>query len=231
MLTMTKPRTVLDPKVAGGILAAIEIFKKIPATGMAEVERNVTEHRYAKRQTLFLEEDPADSLWFVKEGYVKEVTHTAEGRSLTLCLAGPGGILGTACFGGGEYGCHGVAETDAVVLSIPIRYFQELMGKYPVLARETVARISKLLRQSKDMHAFAQESAEKRVLHVLLSLVDEFGSAFSLTRREIAELAGTAVETTIRVVSRLQKEGFFQTNRGKFILRDRQALVERLGSL
>ena len=228
MLTMTRPRWGTLQATQKSFLSKIELFKRVPLAALQEVERRIVEKRYAKGHSIFLEKDPAGFVWFIKQGHVKEIIHTLQGRDLTLSMTGPQGLFGTSAFDGKEYSCQAVAETDATVVAFPIGDFLDLMGKYPGLARAVVERLSKLLRQSQDMHSFAQENVEKRILHVLMSLMGEFGSTIPLTRREIAEMAGTAVETSIRTFSRLEEEGLVVTARGKIILKNLQGIREHM---
>ncbi|HVZ79704.1 MAG TPA: Crp/Fnr family transcriptional regulator [bacterium] len=210
-------------------LATLDIFKQVPQGILPEIERKMVERRFAKGDSIFLEGDPAQNVWFVKEGHAKALVHTATGRDLALCMMGPHSLFGTCCcFGGGEYPCHAVAETDLTVVSFPMKDFQDLMGRFPEMAKAVVMELSKRLRHSKDMHTFDQESVEKRILHVLADLVSEFGNTIPLTRREIAEMTGTTVETCIRTFSALEKEGLVAGARGKITVRDPQALARRL---
>jgi hypothetical protein len=50
------------------------------------------------------------------------------------------------------------------------------------------------------------ESAEVRLAQILITLTKKFGDTIPLTRQELAELAGTTHETTIRTLSRLGKQ-------------------------
>jgi CRP-like cAMP-binding protein len=52
----------------------------------------------------------------------------------------------------------------------------------------------------------------------------------ALTRQELADLAGTTIETAIRVMSRWGKGDLVVTEPGGFLVRDRAAL-ERLAGL
>jgi CRP-like cAMP-binding protein len=231
MLTMPKTRLADFKKSKKSSLSTMDLFKKIPSGALREIEINMIEKRYAKRESIFLEEERAESIWFVKEGHVKEVHHSADGRDSTLCMVGPDGMFGISAFTGGEYGFHSVAETDATVVSFPIRVFQALMGKYPEMARAVVAQISQLLRKSKGLQTFSRESVEKRLLHVLVEMVGEFGKTVPLTRREIAEMAGTTVETCIRAFSRFEEEGMIASEHGKFVVRNVEELRARLEEL
>jgi CRP/FNR family transcriptional regulator len=88
--------------------------------------------------------------------------------------------------------------------------------------------LSKRLRQSKDMQTFDQEPVEKRILHVLVNLVAEFGNTIPLTKREVAEMAGTTVETCIRTFSGLEKAGLVSGSRGKILVKSVQDLADRM---
>ena len=191
----------------------------------------ILERCYDRGQSIFLEEDPAESVWFVKQGHVKEVVHTVEGRGLILDMVGAGDMFGMGAFLGGAYGCHGVAETDAVVLPIPVPEFKKLLGKDSGLSWEVLSKVARRLRRCEEMQVFALESAEKRILHVLAELAGQFDGAIPLTRREIGEMAGTVVETTIRIFSRLERQGLVRAGRGQVAVRDGRGLFRRLQSL
>lgn len=213
-------------------LSTLEIFKKIPAAQVAEIEKKMTEKKYAKGESLFLEGDPAEWVWFVKEGHVKAVIHSTGGRDQTICMIGANNMFDTCCcFGGGEYPCNTVAETETTVVSLPMQDFLNLMDKYPEMSKAVVTQLSKRLRQAKDMQIFDQESVEKRILHILVNLVMEFGNTIPLTRREIAEMTGTTVETCIRTFSELEREGLVSSSRGKITVKSVQELIKRLGEL
>ena len=213
---------------AKSFLSMLDVFKKVPPAQVTDIEKKMTERKYAKGESLFLEGDPAEWVWFVKEGHVKAVIHSAGGRDQTICMIGANNMFGTCCcFGGGEYPCNTVAETETTVVSLPMQDFLGLMDKYPEMSKAVVAQLSKRLRQAKDMQVFDQESVEKRILHILVNLVSEFGNTIPLTRREVAEMTGTTVETCIRTFSELEREGLVSSSRGKITVKSVQDLIKR----
>lgn len=229
MLTM--PRTKFNPVTAApkSFLGTIEIFKDVPEEALREIEKRMVEKKYVKQDSITLEGDPAEVVWFVKEGHVKAVSHVASGRCQTLCMVGARKMFGTCCcFAGGKYPCHCVAETDATVVSLPMTDFSNLLNRYPQIGLALVRQISGRLRRSKDTQAFDQETVEKRILHALRDLVEEFGTTIPLTRREIAEMVGTTVETSIRTFSHLEQEGLVATGRGKIMVKSVKELESRL---
>lgn len=213
-------------------ISRLDVFKKLPADQLAGLEAKMIERKFAKGESIFLEGDPAEHVWFVKEGHIKAVIHSASGRDQTLCMVGSGNMFGTCCcFGGGVYPCHTIAETDTSVVACPLRDFLVLLEKYPSLGGAVVNQLSLRLRQAKDMQSFEQESVEKRILHVLVNLAAEFGNTIPLTRREIAEMTGTTVETCIRTFSRLESEGLVSGGRGKIMVRNTHDLAARMEEL
>jgi CRP/FNR family transcriptional regulator len=214
--------------VTKSFVSTLEIFNKVPSAQIAEIEKKMVEKKYGRGESLFLEGNTAEFVWFVKEGHVKAVIHSASGRDMTLCMVGSQNMFGSCCcFGASAYPCHGIAETDTTVLALPMLDFLGLLDKYPEMSHAVVESLSKRLRQSKDMQAFEQESVEKRILHVLVNLVAEFGNTIPLTRREIAEMAGTTVETCIRTFSKLEEEKLVSSARGKITVKNVQDLVDR----
>lgn len=70
------------------------------------------------------------------------------------------------------------------------------------------------------MTRMSSGTVEERLAAVLLILVDSYGKRDSeglhllvpLTRQDLSEMAGTTVESTIRVMSRWQKQGIIRTD-------------------
>lgn len=229
---MIAVKTAVMPKVVSktkGFVASMEVFKKLPPVRLAEVEKKMVEKKYAKGEVIHLEGDPAESVWFVKEGHVKAMVYTPNGRSVNLCVVGSKGMFGSCCcFSTAEYPCQGVAETDTIVYAFPMKDFLELLNQFPEMSRSVVEMVSKRLRHSKGTQVFEQESVEKRILHVLINMVEEFGNVIPMTRREIAEMAGTTVETCIRTFSSFEDEGLVSTERGKITVINLPRLTERI---
>ena len=229
MIQKTKAASLKVP--ARNFIASMDLFKGLPPEVLSEIERRVIEKKYAKGSSIFLEGDAAKFVWFVKEGHVKAVIHSPNGHCQSLCMVGAQKMFGACCsFGGGTYPCNSVAETDVTVVSFPLSDFLALMGRFPQISQAVIQQLSKRLRDSKETQTFEQESVEKRILHILLNMAAEFGNTIPLTRREIAEMAGTTVETSIRTFSKLSGLGLVSTVRGRITLGDARLLQERMNS-
>ena len=65
------------------------------------------------------------------------------------------------------------------------------------------ARVSELNRRLRDV---AGERVEQRVFRLMLMLCHRFGPSLNMTRRELAEMVGATIETTIRILSSMKQE-------------------------
>jgi len=78
------------------------------------------------------------------------------------------------------------------------------------------------------VQSLAIERVEQRLARILLRLMKisgephERGTLISLplTRQDLADMAGTTVETTIRTLSRMRREGIVDTMRGRILVLD-----------
>ncbi len=231
MPTVTKNKTVDYLKSKKGSLSEIFPFNTIPAAPLLEIEKNTIVKNYARREYIFMEDDSPNYVWFVKEGHVKIAHFSMEGRSQTIALKGPMGMFGVAAFGESEYGVYAMAETEASVIAVPNQVFQVLLDRYPAFAKAMVGHMSKLLRQAKEMEAISVSRAEKRLLHALIEMAGEYGTTIPLTRREIAEMAGTSVETCIRTFSHLDGTGLMSSAHGKLTINSVESLRSRMEEL
>lgn len=229
MLTTIKAKAIELHKQNRNSIYRLEIFKRISREKLAEMERYMVERKFDKRESIFCEDDRADYIWLVKEGFVKEVHHSEEGRDSTLSIVGPGGLFGLSAFDGGPtYGYDGVAGVPVTAWSFPVSVFRGLMDKCPGLASEILGGVSKLLRRSKATQTFSRERVEKRILHALVELTEEMGNVIPLTRKDVAELVGTSVETCIRTFTRLEKEKLVTSVPGKIMVNNMDLLKLRL---
>ena len=67
-------------------------------------------------------------------------------------------------------------------------------------------------------YAIAYDSVDRRLAHVLLRLSDDFGKTLPFTHKEISEMGGTALETSIRVLSKMKRKGWLTVKRGQISL-------------
>ena len=197
------------------LLSRVEPFKRLSLTERQQLAAVAREKHYTKGETIFRAGEPADAVCVVKQGRVHLMKFLEGGQASTTCVMTP---EETFCclpaLDGKPYPVDAVAAVDSVVVRIPTSAFQELLRKNPAFLQDSLCLFCDRLRQVEDKSCMAYDSVERRLAKALLTLSKKFGPTIPLTRHELAELANTTPETTIRVLSQLKKRGLIRSARG-----------------
>jgi CRP/FNR family transcriptional regulator len=217
-------------------LRAIALLDTLPAPEIADLASRATVARLDAGAVAFAEGAPPDWLFIVAEGLVKLVKHSQDGRDVLLHLAGPGELVGgVAAFGRRPHTYTAESLGTSTLVRIAGRDFAGLMERYPAVAARTVETLVERLTEAHDaMKSLATDRVERRIARQLLKLAARFGQRSSggltidlaLTRQDVGDLAGTTLETAIRVLSRWQKAGLVRTVERRLVLTDLAALQE-----
>ena len=208
------------------VLKNIFIFSGLSLSDLKEMQRLAGEEKIKKGQTIFLEGDPPQWVLLLKKGKVKLFKESKAGKETILRIVGNGETFGElVLFDGRPYSHSAKAMESSVILKIPRSSFLEIIKNRPTISFEIILELSRQLRDAQEtIQALAVERVEKRIVSLLLKLSERIGQnekgkmkiPVVLTRQDIADMVGSTVETTIRVISRLSKEGYLET-KGKTI--------------
>ena len=181
---------------------------------------------YGKGDTIFREAEPADRIYFVIHGLVKIVKATGS-RDLILEILGPGEPVGAvAAFERRPFPATAIAMESSSLLSIPEREFFQLLETRPEMTRSLLGGLTMRLMMLNKRLADMTGSVEVRAARLFLTLSERMGMPrgeqtfipLPLSRQELADLLGTTLETTIRLMSRWQKENVVLTERDGFVI-------------
>lgn len=175
-----------------------------------------------------------DFFGVIHKGFVQMVRTAPTGVEATIEVIGPTqvfGLLGTL----DNEGCPLRAEamTDVSFLRVPKTHFRAIYESSPRMKEVMMQRTIGRLRSTQNLLALLSGGrVEQRVSAILLTLARSYGEEtpdgvrlqIPVTRQELAQLAGTTIETAIRTVSRWQKEGLVATRDHHITLRDPETL-------
>lgn len=191
---------------------------------------------YAQRsEAIWLAGAASEFFGVVGNGFVKMTRTTPQGAEVAVELLGPGQCFGLlAALEGRIFPLSAMAVTNCWYLKVPTRILLEMYKDNALLRDQMLRTIAPRLRRAHDMMArMSTGKVEQRVAAVLLILMDSYGRKGSLggvrltvplTRQDIAEMAGTTVETCIRVMSRWQKSEIVTTDHQVITVRKPDAL-------
>ncbi len=190
--------------------------------------------RRSEGQSVFEEGHAAEAFFFVVEGRVKLVKQR-QPRDSILGLATLGeSVCESVPLGGGSYCCDALADAPTTRLLVIHRSEAlALMSLEPAVSGVFIGMLSARTRMmcGRVMDLTHGDSLQ-RVARELERLGHRFGEPrgevihvpLSISRRDLAELTGMAVETAIRAVRRLERAGLVRKVPGGFELLDTEAL-------
>jgi CRP/FNR family transcriptional regulator len=121
----------------------------------------------------------------------------------------------------------------STVLSIPLAAALQLLAAHPACVRNMLAVMNdSVTRAHKRVEDLAVFGARQRIARFLIRLADWAGRVESgrtvvpvaLSRQDMAALVGTTMETAIRVMSGLRRQGLVLPARRGVVLVNREAL-------
>lgn len=222
------PRWGVAEQVA--FLTSVRLFAPLPPATLAQIARHFRPRRVQRGEFVFLKGLPATDLNLLATGRIKVVRETEDGREVILRQIGPGDIFGGAGgWGESVYPASALAQEDALVLQLPAAEFQQLLSNHVEFAVAVIHELGLRLREAeariRDLQA---ESAERRLAHALLRLAQkqEYSAlpTLTLTRQDLAELAGTTIGTASRMVSAWRQQGIITAGRERLTIRRPDAL-------
>jgi CRP-like cAMP-binding protein len=167
---------------------------------------------------------------------VKLVRALETGRDVIVELIGRGDILGEAALAdAGLYDARAVCLHPSTVLVLPRAAALDFLASHPDAVRNLVAAMHEsVMRAHSRVEDMAIFGVRQRIARFLIRLADWAGRSdggrvvvpVALSRQDLAALVGTTMETAIRVMSGLRREGLVRPARLGVVLVDRAALEQ-----
>ncbi len=208
------------------VLRQSSIFSSLNEDELAELAGVAVERSLTPGEFIFWVEDAPDWFYVVAEGRIKIVKHSSLGKEFIIAFFGPGEMFGeVAVFGDKPYPASAQAAVETRVLGIQKKDFLSFLARRPQVAVRIISVLGGRLREAHSrLKDLAGERVEQRLARTLLMLSSRLGSTLPFTRQEIADMAGTTTETTIRFMSRLKDGGIIRSVRGKTTIIDEARL-------
>jgi len=221
---------------AGDPWRKLPFFSSLSQSELDEVVRPLfLEERFREDEFLFYEGDSPQGLFILRTGKVKIIKHSSRGKDVILRLIGPEEMFGeVAAFDGRPYPASAQALEDSIALHLPQRDFLQLLQRHPPIALRVIEDLGRKLRDAHDLiRALTTETVEKRIAAVLLKLAEKVGKSeergirlkMQLSRQDLADMVGTTIETTIRVLSKFTRDRLLMKEGKYIIILDRAALT------
>lgn len=185
---------------------------------------------------LYRSGDIFHSVYAVRSGSIKTYLIDDEGVEQVTGFYLPGEVFGFDGLGTHQHACNVVAMETSAVHEIKFDRLEELMRHLPILQHHLFQLMGNQIVSGHQMMAtLSKKNAEGRIATLLISLSTRYGRRhlspnamrLPMSRMDIGNYLGLAIETVSRTFSRLHREGILNVDGREVLIKDHA----RLGAL
>ena len=218
------------------IIGRLPFFRHLCPEIILEINRLFEDREIVAGQTIYCEGDPAEYLYIVTTGKVKLLRNTSMGREVLLDILQSGEDFGNvAHLNKKGYSESAVAHTSGCILRISAKNFETILVQHPDVTLKVLDAVGKRLEESQEViKQLSTFSIEARIAAVLIRLAEKLGERkqkgvliqLPFSRRDLAAMTGTTVETVSRMMSHFSAIGWISTGRKWVAINNLHALEQ-----
>jgi CRP/FNR family transcriptional regulator len=211
----------------------------ISSEDIQRLDALVKRHRpLARGHHVFHLGDEFSALYAIRCGSVKTYTITEDGSEQITGFHLPGEIIGLDAINASRHPCGAKTLEITSICDIPFNRLEELALRVPGLARQLLRIMSREIHADEELLTLlGKKSAEERLASLLLSLSRRFQQRgfsphefrLSMSRNDIGNYLGLAVETISRLFTRFQQQGLIEVRQKYIRLQNIEQLQEVAG--
>ena len=175
-----------------------------------------------KGEFLYRIGEPFSSVYAIRTGSLKTFTTNQDGQEQIISFHLPGELIGMEAISGEIHTCSAQALESTSVCEIPFERLETLSTQIPGLQHHLFALMSEEMQHDHcHLSILARSSVESRLANFLLEISGRFKDRgfsatefnLSMSRNDIANALGMAVETISRLFTQFQEQGLLQVER------------------
>ncbi|HEX6335017.1 MAG TPA: response regulator [Flavisolibacter sp.] len=188
--------------------------------------------RYKKKQLIFSEGNHPVRLYHIRKGKVKIFKTNNEGKELIMRIVNEGDFFGyLAMMEETTYKANAEAIEESEIAAIPRHEFESLLYSNPEVSRRFIRLLARDVTEVEEqLIHLAYNSLRRKVADALLVVQKKFTRDnepynISISRENLAAIAGTATESLIRTLSDFKAEKLIDVRNGKIAILNEEKLV------
>lgn len=193
---------------------------------------------FKKGQVVFNEFNSPEGIYAVYSGSLKVFKEGKAGKEQILKFVGPGTVLGyRAILCNQPFGISAATLEDSSLCFIPTKTFQELLSQDILFTQQMLQELSEDLGNARsNVIGLTQKSVKARIAETLLNLKAFYGEdkdteflSKKISRTHIAQLCGVTIESVVRTLKSLEREGVITLVKREIRIIDSLKLVQLAG--
>ncbi len=187
-----------------------------PKTFLARADKGRTLVDYRKNDQVFVQGDPADSIFYIQRGKIKLTVVSQQGKEAVVAILGTGDFFGEGCLAGQpQRMASATTLSDCSIMRLEKAGVMRLLHDQPAFSELFLHHmLSRNIRIEEDLVDQLFNSSEKRLARVLLLLAN-FGKEgkpepviAQISQETLAEIVGTTRSRVSFFMNKFRKLGF-----------------------
>lgn len=197
-----------DCKACG--IRDLVLFADLNAQDFGLIHAPIDRLEYSAGASLFTEGGAVKGIFTIRQGMLKLVRSTIDGRPRIVRVLRAGDVVGLEALAGAQYDCDAVTLTPVSVCRIPLDVIQRLSSSSPRLHTQLMKKWQHALKDADDWLADMNfGTARRRVGNLILKMcnADNNEIAMLFSREDMGAMLDLKLETVSREISRLVRGG------------------------
>jgi CRP-like cAMP-binding protein len=217
------------------IFRSESVMQGLPKSEMKFLESKMVTTKFKKGKTVFSEGSYPSGIFYLIKGKIKKYKSNNNGKEHIITICSNGEILGyPALLSGEPFPDSAITLEDSIVAFIPKDDFMKLLNESQVLCNRLLKSLSHKFGVLENIIvAFAHKTVRERLALSLIILIEKFREKgkesrktdIVLSREDLANFVGTAVETLVRLLKEFKDEGYIETEGKKIRVLNLKELV------
>jgi len=189
------------------------LFADLTEHDFGLIHAPIDDLEYPTGSSLFSEGSQATGIFTLRQGMVKLVRSTVDGRHRIVRVLRPGDVVGLEALASAQFDSDAIALTAVSVCRIPLEVIQKLAKSSPRLHSQLMHKWQRALKDADDWLADMNfGSARQRVGNLVLKMRSPINSDVSMlfSREDMGAMLDLKLETVSREISRLVREGVIE---------------------
>ncbi|OBX22122.1 MULTISPECIES: Crp/Fnr family transcriptional regulator [Bizionia] len=210
------------------------ILSELPSNDREFLEHVMVDKTFRKNQPIFTEGTLPSGIFYLQSGKVKKYKMDNDGREQIIYIYNEGEFFGySSVLSENTYGDTTVAIENSIISFITINDFNEILNDSSSFSRLLLKSLSHEFSVLANLMAvLSQRTVRERVALNLLILHDKYKvenmakTYILLSRSDLANMAGTVVETLARVLHDFKHDELISTDGRKIQILNIEGLIK-----
>ena len=186
------------------------------AAFLAGMSRGKTVLEFGTGRNIFMQGDPADSVWYLQQGKVKLAVTSQQGKEAIVAILGAGEFFGEGCLAGRPIRMStAMTMSDCTLYKVEKLLMMRMLHEQHGISELFVTHLlTRNMRYEEDLVDQLFNSSEKRLARILL-LLTHFGKEAKaetilpgINQDHLAQMVGTTRSRVSHFMNKFRKLGF-----------------------